>query len=1197
MSAHFTSEPELSQLDKTRKEVSNALSSISTLISHAVKPIPDTGNGTDLSNEDYHTDAFEAAEAGLSDLSHMGITDYKTLYEVLQQKLTGELVDDKTYFMERLIQAASGLPDASPTGKKLTDGFLTQLYNDLQHPPQSYLGGHLKYRMADGSWNSLKHPKLGAAGMPYARTVQPETPQLVALPDAGVVFDTLMARKESEKHPNQISSFLFYLASIIIHDLFHTDHEDFSRSKTSSYLDLAPLYGSNDDDLKRMRTFKDGKLKPDCFAEERLLLFPPGVGVLLIMFNRFHNYVAGQLADINEGNRFSKPVEGRSGPHAQTWEKRDEDLFQTSRLITCGLYVNCILLDYVRTILNLNKTDSNWALNPRADIKGVEQGVGNQVSAEFNLVYRWHSVISDRDEKWTEDLWKELFPGKDPQKMEMHEFLAKLHELDQQTPKEPEKRPFNKLKRKKDGTFDDDELVKILVEGIEDCANSFGALRVPTVMRAIEVLGIEQARAWNCATLNEFRKHFGLTPHRTFDDINPEVADQLKNLYETPDLVELYPGLVVESAKEPMVPGSGLCTNYTISRGVLSDAVALVRGDRFYTLDNHPKLLTNWGFSLIQSDKTIDNGCVFYKLFTRAFPNHFEPNSVYAHYPLTVPSEMKNVLTTLEKAHMYNFDKPQHKAHPQLIYSYECAEKILGDKATFHVTWGPAMEFLMGKPAKNFMLAGDGYENMESRKMMSEALYIKEWQNEVKKYYLTKSEEMLKQKSYKLGGGLNQVDLIRDVGNLVHVHFAADLFLLPLKTEKNPHGMFTEHELYMILAAVFTVVFFDLDPGSSFPLRQKGKKATESLGKLVELKVKQIKGTGGILPAAMSLIFPSVETGNSLEHYGTHLIERLLKTDHDVHDLVWGHIMGTAGGMAPNQGQLFAQTIEFFLTTEQGRALLPTCRALALREDDEAFDTLMHYFMEGSRLGGETGVFRYATKPVTLFDGSRQIDLKQGDKLMVHLRAVSRDPKIFPDPDTVKVDRPLESYIHLGAGQHRCLGLPMTRIALTTLFKVVLKECPGLRVAKGPQGTIRKVEQVMGPPELERKEVRYHKYLTDMNDSFFPFPQCKSFTEPCALNPNANCFLHSPEGQLGQRGRQRERKCVNVLYTGWLWIQAILLERMVRDNGHGRSLEVWRETLVDHVNSWALGSLTVVKMGDDDENSFGLIWDWRSSWT
>lgn len=45
-----------------------------------------------------------------------------------------------------------------------------------------------------------------------------------------------------------------------------------------------------------MRTFEDGLLKPDCFSSKRTLGNPPGVGVLLIMFNRFHNYVVTQLA-------------------------------------------------------------------------------------------------------------------------------------------------------------------------------------------------------------------------------------------------------------------------------------------------------------------------------------------------------------------------------------------------------------------------------------------------------------------------------------------------------------------------------------------------------------------------------------------------------------------------------------------------------------------------------------------------------------------------------------------------------------------------------------------------------------------------------------------------------------------------------------------------------------------------------------
>src|SRR4051812_37617276 len=120
-------------------------------------------------------------------------------------------------------------------------------------------------------------------------------------------------------------------------------------------------------------------------------------------------------------------------------------------------------------------------------------------------------------------------------------------------------------------------------------------------MRAIDVLGMEQGRAWGAASLNEVRKFFQLQPHKTFLDINsdPDVAASLEALYTHPDNVELYPGLNAEEAKPPMAPGSGLCSGYTTSKAILFDAVALVRGDRFYSVDSSPANLTNFGFNEI----------------------------------------------------------------------------------------------------------------------------------------------------------------------------------------------------------------------------------------------------------------------------------------------------------------------------------------------------------------------------------------------------------------------------------------------------------------------------------------------------------------------------------------------------------------------------------------------------------------------
>lgn len=115
-------------------------------------------------------------------------------------------------------------------------------------------------------------------------------------------------------------------------DCFRTNRVDPSISDTSSYLDLAPLYGSNLEDQLSIRTMQRGLLKPDSFAEKRLLGQPPGVNVMLVMYSRFHNYVADVLLNVNENGRFTlQPSTTEEGKKAAL-AKQDEDVFQTARL-------------------------------------------------------------------------------------------------------------------------------------------------------------------------------------------------------------------------------------------------------------------------------------------------------------------------------------------------------------------------------------------------------------------------------------------------------------------------------------------------------------------------------------------------------------------------------------------------------------------------------------------------------------------------------------------------------------------------------------------------------------------------------------------------------------------------------------------------------------------------------------------------
>ena len=758
-----------------REKVEEAFNSVVGVIKASAAPLPTkTGDGSYIANP--------KPTGLLDDLVHLRPSDISTLIAQTKSTLTGDPIKDKTYLMERLLKVASELPPNSKNVSVLSNGIVQQLYDDLQHPPVAQLGNDHRYRAADGSFNNIMAPHVGAANTHYARSVRPQTMQPADLPDPADLFDNLMARDTFKPHPAKISSMLFYLASIIIHDLFRTDHWDNTKTKTSSYLDLSPLYGCEQSEQDKMRTFKDGKIKPDCFSSKRVLGFPPGVGAMLIMFNRFHNYIVEQLASINEACRFKRPEDGAD---KAAYTKYDNDLFQTARLINCGLYVNIILKDYVRTILNLNRTDSDWDLDPRtAKLTGptANGNPGNQVSAEFNLVYRWHACVSEKDDQWTREEYARLFPEKNPSQVSMTQFLTTLGIWEAGLSSDPQQRPFANIQRSADGSLDDDALVKILADGAEDVAGAFGSTNVPTILKAVEILGIQQSRAWNLATLNEFRAFFNLEKHESFESINrdPKIANALKHFYDDPDLVELYPGLVVEEAKYPtgFEAGQGLSPDYTISRAILSDAVALIRGDRFYTVDYTPNNLTNWGFHEVSSDVTVDHGHVFYKLFLRAFPDHFQPNSIYAHYPMVTPEENHIIFSKLGQVDKYDFSRPTLIQRPTPITSYAACKSTLENPQNFKVTWGKAIKFLMHNSGRefgaDFMLSGDAPVNANSRRVVGAALYNDTWREEVKKFYENITLQLLREKSCKVSG-TNQVDIVRDVGNLAQVHFAAEV--------------------------------------------------------------------------------------------------------------------------------------------------------------------------------------------------------------------------------------------------------------------------------------------------------------------------------------------------------------------------------------------------------------------------------------
>lgn len=92
----------------------------------------------------------------------------------------------------------------------------------------------------------------------------------------------------------------------------------------------------------------------------------------------------------------------------------------------------------------------------------------------------------------------------------------------------------------------------------------------------------------------------------------------------------------------------------------------------------------------------------------------------------------------------------------------------------------------------------------------------------------------------------------------------------------------------------------------------------------------------------------------------------------------------------------------------------------------------------------------------------------------------NRDPKVFPNPDEVRLDRPMDAYIHYGVGPHTCLGKDASKVALTAMLRVV-GGLQNLRRAPGPQGELKKVPRPGG----------FYTYMREDWSSYFPFPMSK----------------------------------------------------------------------------------------------------------
>ncbi|MGW3291504.1 cytochrome P450 family protein [Streptomyces sp. NPDC001002] len=143
-------------------------------------------------------------------------------------------------------------------------------------------------------------------------------------------------------------------------------------------------------------------------------------------------------------------------------------------------------------------------------------------------------------------------------------------------------------------------------------------------------------------------------------------------------------------------------------------------------------------------------------------------------------------------------------------------------------------------------------------------------------------------------------------------------------------------------------------------------------------------------------------------------------------------------GQEPVSNQITTALIALFRNPDQltrlreDPPLLPRAVEELLRYDSAFELTTWRFFEQDSDLHGT--------------------EVPGGDSVIVSLCAANRDPRQFPDPDTLDLDRSPNPHLAFGHGIHFCPGAALARAELQTALGTLLARLPGLQLAVRDEG-------------------------------------------------------------------------------------------------------------------------------------------------
>ena len=395
------------------------------------------------------------------------------------------------------------------------------------------------------SWSGLTDRTFTGRHLPPASQMQSE-----GLP-SWTHLKPLFERSDVMKSCPRSSALFCFFAQWFTDSFLRTDPQDIRRNTSNHEIDLCQIYGLTSKDTSSLRTGRDGLLKSRQTANgefPELLFDAAGTAVrsdflglsyvnaksgnylhkvlpdhLDLPDRRSHLHAAGlergnstivysalNTVFLREHNRLAKEIA------ASTGFTDDDQIFELARNTNIAQLVRIIVLDYINHL-----SSTRFEFEPEIGFAERKSWYRtNRISAEFNILYRWHALVPD-------------------------EFVLHGSALT-----EAEFRFNNEL-------LEREGVAPVLAAAAGQGAGRIGLRNTPSFLLEADEATLRKSRDWKLQPYNSYRSAFGLPKVATFQDLTGEasVSAELEKLYGDINKVELLVGLLAEDRASHVVLG------------------------------------------------------------------------------------------------------------------------------------------------------------------------------------------------------------------------------------------------------------------------------------------------------------------------------------------------------------------------------------------------------------------------------------------------------------------------------------------------------------------------------------------------------------------------------------------------------------------------------------------------------------------